>query len=98
MKVLSKSLSDAQKKEFVEHFEDLVMLDDWETDTPWGCAWFIQEFLEGDTIKEMAENYYAEHEADILETAELEQAEREAEEAEERTSREEYEYRNTRRY
>lgn len=70
MKRLAIDLTDDERERFVEAFYEIAdsRLDDGESCSPWGCPWYwgTSVTLEGSTIEEMAENFHARQEKDIL--------------------------------
>ena len=70
----AKQLTDEQKEQFVEAFKEVAghSINDWDSPCPWGSPWLhgTPVELEGDTIDEMAENYYYQLGAEILFTSE----------------------------
>lgn len=71
MKILAKDLTDEQQKEFTDEFYwyPINELEDYlESPCPWGCPWLWshEKVLEGETIQEMAHNFYLENEKEIL--------------------------------
>ena len=69
MKILAKNLSDEQQEAFTAFFYDNFDCEDQDSPSPWGCPWIDRgnEELEGDTIEEMARNYWDDYCDEILE-------------------------------
>lgn len=72
--IKAKELSDAEQYKFTEAFYEQweFAKDDLEDELPLGCPWLftLEIFLEGDSIEEMAKNWYKECYSDILTTFE----------------------------
>jgi hypothetical protein len=80
MKRLAKDLTDEEQDEFYECFYD----DHWpssepdhDSPCPWGCPWYFgtEIILDGETIKDMAKNFYKDCEKEILELLKEEEEE-----------------------
>lgn len=66
--MIAKKLTEEQKIRFTEAFYALVNgLDDLETSSPWGCPWHWGKdvSLNGNSIQEMANNFYMFHKQEI---------------------------------
>lgn len=69
---LATSLNEKEREEFAEEFYTVAdsRLDDAVdgNPSPWGCPWYFgfTVKLNGQTIKEMANNFYQEHENEIV--------------------------------
>lgn len=70
MKRLAKDLTDAERERFVEAFYEIAdsRIGDLELCSLWGYPWYwgTSVTLEGSTIEEMAENFHAGQEKEIL--------------------------------
>ena len=57
-----KDLTRAQKEVFEKEFYRLAHFDDRDSPLPWGCPWlWSNETLRGNTIMDMARNFYNYH-------------------------------------
>lgn len=81
MAILAKNLTEKDQEIFVDFFYDVAPLDiddDLETPMPWGCPWLWDKnaSLHGETLKEMAKNFYEENKEKIVELMEEDYAEK----------------------
>lgn len=78
--IKAKDLNDEEQEEFFEEFYCLTpeWLNDEETPHPWGAPWHFPHtiYLEGNTVKQMARNYYESVIGEIERLYELDQQER----------------------
>lgn len=74
--MLAKQLTEDEQDEFIEAFYEACDfdLDDLDCPNPWGCPWFWapNQELKGDSIKEMAINFYQEYKQEIADAFNVE--------------------------
>ncbi len=63
----SEILTDEQREEFSSLFYEKCPLNDFESPIPWGCPWYAQMPIRGETIEDMVNWYILDHINEIVE-------------------------------